>query len=367
VAHVERRRTANGQVRWDVRYRAPDAKERSRTFRTRKEAERFEASVRVTLDDSTWIDPRAGKLKLRTYAGEWLATRPALKPRTRQTYTDQLRIHVYPTLGDKELKQVTPQDVRLWHAGLSAAGLSANTAAKCYRLLRTIMSTAVSDELIARNPCQIRGASIERASERPTISAAQVWELADAVGTRYRCAVLLAGFMGLRVGELLGLERRHVDLHGAWLHIQQQEQELRQGERIVTTPKSLAGRRSLSIPTFLIDELEDHMRDYVHDEPAARIFVGEKGGTLRRHVLHKKWDSARVEVGLPEGFRFHDLRHTANTLTAMTGASTRELMHRMGHASSDAALRYQHATTARDVELAAALGDLIAKDRPTQR
>ena len=62
---------------------------------------------------------------------------------------------------------------------------------------------------------------------------------------------------------------------------------------------------------------------------------------------------------LPAGFRFHDLRHTANTLTAATGASTRELMHRMGHASPQAALRYQHATRARDTEIAQSLGALI--------
>ncbi len=61
-----------------------------------------------------------------------------------------------------------------------------------------------------------------------------------------------------------------------------------------------------------------------------------------------------------EDLHFHDLRHTANTLAAATGASTRELMHRMGHASSAAALRYQHATRDRDRAIAQALGDLIA-------
>ena len=70
--------------------------------------------------------------------------------------------------------------------------------------------------------------------------------------------------------------------------------------------------------------------------------------------------------GLPPGFRFHDLRHTANTITAAAGASTRELMHRMGHASPEAALRYQHATRDRDAALAAALGDLVQDAKPAR-
>ena len=57
------------------------------------------------------------------------------------------------------------------------------------------------------------------------------------------------------------------------------------------------------------------------------MFIGEKGGLLRRSNWHTTWEKARTQVGLP-GFRLHDLRHTCNTLTAATGASTRELMHR---------------------------------------
>lgn len=77
-----------------------------------------------------------------------------------------------------------------------------------------------------------------------------------------------------------------------------------------------------------------------------------------------KWAKARASVGLPH-LHFHDLRHVANTLTAASGASTRELMHRMGHVSPEAALRYQHATKDRDVVIANALGELIARPPAT--
>ena len=71
-----------------------------------------------------------------------------------------------------------------------------------------------------------------------------------------------------------------------------------------------------------------------------------------------------LRPGLPDTFRFHDLRHTANTLTAAAGASTAELMARMGHASHQAALRYQHATKDRDAALARALDGFVAESRP---
>jgi integrase len=66
-------------------------------------------------------------------------------------------------------------------------------------------------------------------------------------------------------------------------------------------------------------------------------------------------------VGLA-GFHFHDLRHTGNTLAASAGASTREFMHRMGHATLRAALIYQHATSERDREIARAMDHRISGD-----
>ena len=84
---------------------------------------------------------------------------------------------------------------------------------------------------------------------------------------------------------------------------------------------------------------------------------------MRRAVLQRAWNEARGKVGM-EHFHFHDLRHRGNTLAAATGASTRELMARMGHASAEAALRYPHATRERDQAIAAALGAMAsAADR----
>lgn len=93
------------------------------------------------------------------------------------------------------------------------------------------------------------------------------------------------------------------------------------------------------------------------------LFVGDRDGPLRRGNFHRttKWTETVVKAGLPRGFHFHDLRHTGNQLAAAAGASTRELMHRMGHGSMRAAMIYQHASSERDRQIADGLGALVER------
>ncbi len=94
------------------------------------------------------------------------------------------------------------------------------------------------------------------------------------------------------------------------------------------------------------------------------MFVGPRGAQLRRRNFNAIWQQIRTEAGLPE-VHFHDLRHLAATLAAMTRATTKELMARMGHSSPRAAMIYQHATSSRDVTIAAALSDLATAHSAT--
>ncbi|MFF4319982.1 tyrosine-type recombinase/integrase [Streptomyces sp. NPDC001568] len=90
--------------------------------------------------------------------------------------------------------------------------------------------------------------------------------------------------------------------------------------------------------------------------------MGAKGATPRRNHFNLLWHKACREAGI-KGLHFHDLRHTGNTLAASTGASTRELMTRMGHSTARAALIYQHASADRDRLIADALSVLVKKSR----
>ncbi len=365
MASTKKRETKRGP-RYDVRYRTPDGAVRTKTFPREADARRFANDVETQKNRGEFVDPHAGRVTFREFASEWLTERPNLRPRTRETYNSQLELHVYPVLGDVELGRLNPRDIRRWHAHLSTR-LGPATVAKCYRLTRTILATAVTDELIMRNPCRIERAGVERAAERPVATVDEVYAAADAIGGRYRGMVLLAGFCGLRLGELLGLENRHLNLLHGTVRIEQQEQQLLDGTLIVGPPKTEAGIRTIALPAFLIPELEDHVSRYAAEGPEGRVFPGDKGGPLRKITLNKHWKAARLAAGLGTGFRFHDLRHTANTLTAAAGASTAELMARMGHSSHQAALRYQHATKDRDVLLARALDGFVVSTRDETR
>ncbi len=251
---------------------------------------------------------------------------------------------------------MAPSAVRAWWAGVAAR--SPARAAKAYRLLRAILNTAVTDELLARNPCQVAGAGQERSPERPIATVVEVQALADAMPERLALLIRLAAFCGLRRGELLGLRRRDIDLLHRQVRIERSLVYISDGDVIAKAPKTSAGRRRIAIPPHLLPYLQEHLQD--HTEPGADslLFTGEKGGPLRPHVLQAKWHEARQGIGRPD-LHLHDLRHSGNTWAAGTGASTAELMARMGHASPAAALRYQHATADRDRVIAEALTAMV--------
>jgi Phage integrase family len=96
--------------------------------------------------------------------------------------------------------------------------------------------------------------------------------------------------------------------------------------------------------------------------PAGLVFIGPKGGRLRRSNFRKFWHRAREAVGMPE-LHFHDARHTGGMLAAIQGATIKELMARLGHSSPRAAMIYQHATRERDKVIADELGQLVNQAR----
>lgn len=351
--------------RWRIRVVDPASGRRVSvgTFRTKAEAEVAFAAAISDQQRGAWVAPEDGRMTLAEYAPRWLESRltsrgEPLRPRVRDLYEGYLRLHILPTLGPIPLGRLTTASVRRWHAGLLADGPGPSTVAKCYRLLRAILNTAVEDRHLVVNPCAIKGAGVEPCEERAIPTIAQVFALADAVAARYRALVLLAAFGGLRRGELFGLTRHDFDLLHRTVDVRTQRQESKRGAQLVGPPKTAAGRRKLALPTELIPVIEDHLSRWVAPEPDALVFVGEKGGPVRPGVWQREWDRARVPLGLGH-VHLHDLRHVAGTLAAATGAGTKEIMRRLGHATQAAALRYQHATDERDRALANGIDRLI--------
>jgi integrase len=364
MASIERQRLANGEPRYNVHWRA-GGRTMERTFRRAKDADAFKRQVEAEDANGAVVDPARGDVTFAEYAEGWLKDRRRLDgrplaPRTHELYRSLFDRHLKP-FGGKRLNAIRTEEIRGWHSNLAARS-SPVQAAKTYRLLRAILNTAVEDERVATNPCRLRGAGTERTPERPFVDVEIVLALSDAIDARYCALVLLAGFGGLRLGELIALRRGDLDLEADTVRVERQVVELKNGQRIETAPKTDAGRRTVHLPSSVSAALAAHLDRYCGDSDDEPVFTGPLSDGLRRGTLYKEWDKARRQAGLPE-VHLHDLRHAAGTLAAQTGATTRELMARLGHASPAAAHRYQHAAERRDVHVAESLETMLRTAR----
>ncbi|MCK0112840.1 site-specific integrase [Ornithinimicrobium sp. F0845] len=339
------------------------------TFLAKVDAEAWLAKECALVNSDGWVAPKrrvelAERLAPPTFdefARQWLTDR-SLKPRTREGYEHLLRRYLEPEFGDLLVSDLTPALVRRWWAGLSPDHPTVN--ARAYALLRAILTTAVTDELLASNPGRVRAASNPPTKKeiRPATLAeldVLVKEMPDQLGA----LVLLCAWCALRVGEVLELRRRDLDLNHGVVKVTRAVSWVR-GKPIIGTPKSAAGTREVSVPPHIVPALEQHLEIHVGQEANALLFPSMRDHQrhLQPTVLHTAWRKARAAAGR-EDLRIHDLRHTGATMAAMTGATLAELQARLGHSTVAAALRYQHAAQGRDAEIAAKLSDLA---RPPQ-
>jgi len=318
------------------------------TFAAKADADAWLANERTAIGRGAWVDPDAGTIAFGDYAKDWLDQRHDLSPTSRELYRYLLKRHIDPTFGTVAIARITTVAIRSWHTKLVRQ--HATTAAKAYRLMAAILKTAAEDRHIAVSPCKVKGAAGEKAVERPVATVAEVQALAEAMPHDQRLAVLLAAWCQLRRGELLGLRRRDIDLLHGTITVAMTRVKTMAGTMVDKTPKTDAGRRTIAVPRNVVSEITSHLEDHVGSDPDSLVF--DKG----YRSLRTAWDNARRAVGV--SYRLHDLRHAGLTWTAAQGATIAELMHRAGHASPIAALRYQHATEDRDRVLADALAEL---------
>ncbi len=356
------RKLASG--RYQVRYydRAGRRHSAPRTFPTKTDARRYLANIEADLTRGEWNNPRLGQTPFRVWVERWEGSTSNLRPKTRDLYAYLIERFLKPRFGDVPLAAIDTLAVRTWLADEERAGKAApSTRAKAYRLLSRILGLAVEAGYIPRNPCTVKGAGVERSPEMRVATVKQVMALADAVPPGFRALVLTAAGGGLRWGELAGLRRRRVDPTGRRVSVAEQAVEIR-GQVTFTEPKTEAAKWTVVLPRFAADALATHLTTWAESGPDGLVFPALGGGPLRHSSFHGRiWQPATRSVGV-KGLRFHDLRHTAATLALIAGATTRELMSRLGRTSPAAALRYQHALAERDADVADALDQLFQDD-----
>ncbi|MER7793598.1 site-specific integrase [Streptomyces sp. NPDC097640] len=358
--------------RWQARYWAPDGSRQKapETFDTKTDAQTWLTLTQADIERKHWVDPDAGAVNFEVYALKWVEER-GLSATTDELYRRLLRLHILPAFGAMDLDEITPPGVRTWRAErLKATG--ATTVAKSYRLLKAIMETATDDELIRRNPCRIKGAGSEKAKERPTATIEQVDALAEAMGLRWRLMVYFCAYGPMRPEEMAALRRPDVILDPLAVRVREAAPELTTGRRVEGDTKSDAGVRTVYLPGFLHIEVKRHLDWFAEKEHNGLLFVGEKGAPFRRSTFGRKWRNARAKVGLPEDFRFYDLRHTGHSLATRSGATLKDTMVRAGQSSEKAALIYQHSDDERQREVAGGIDTMVravrdkALSRPPQ-
>jgi integrase len=333
---------------WGRRHNAPA------TYRNKTDARRWLSTQEADIARGTWVDDTLGRETFGNYARGWLRDHQRIGPRWRETCLRNLRLHLAP-LDDVPLSALTPATVRTWHAEAMRGTGGRTSIAQSYRFMRAVMNAAMREGAVPKNPCQIPGAGSDRARERTVASLGQVAALVEAITPRYRAAVLLAAWCGLRRGEVLALHRVDVDLDAGTVTVRRNRVELLETPSAFDgPPKTDAGSRTVNVPPHVLPVLVEHMATWAGPE---RVFVGRTGAPMRGDTVRQAFARARDRAGMA-GFTFHDLRHTGQTLAAAAGATLKDLMKRLGHASPAAATRYLHAVDGRDAEIAAALSAL---------
>ncbi|ODQ96611.1 tyrosine-type recombinase/integrase [Mycolicibacterium holsaticum] len=349
-----------------LRHRAP------RTYTAKEDAERWLADERWAVEREQWTPPaqreaqrRARGITLAEYGPTWIETRTKggqpLKPRTKSHYTRLFDEHISPKLGKVALRDITPQAVRDWHAHTLSD--KPTYRAHAYGLLHSMLASAVADEHIPVNPCQIKGAAKSSRKRQPVIlDVDEVAALADAIQPeRFKAWVLISAWLGTRWGESTELRRRDVSRDCAEITITRAVIH-RDKSCVVDTPKSGEGRKVI-VPPHVRPVLKHHLKTYVDKDPDALLFPPARGGChLRDKVFRESYfDPALTKIGRDGKNKprptIHDLRHFAGTSTARVGNLV-ETMGRLGHKTVGASLIYQAIAQGRDAEVAEALSKL---------
>jgi integrase len=320
----------------------------------------------------TWKPPAERKLEKKAEVlplskyGKTVIDQRILRPRTRIEYESKWSQLIEPKLGRIAVRDLTTTAVRAWFAGLDSSKPTRNGHA--YAILNMICNTAVKDGLLERNPCQIAGAMNPKPKKKPKVATtSELHAIADKLGadertSRFKALVLLAGWCGMRFGEVTELRRKDFDsdctvvtISRAVTHRADPNTPGADRCRIDSTKNGEA--RSVTIPPHIRNNIKSHLAQFVSPSPEARLFVPVRGGChLNDRVFNENvFRKAAKDLGR-EDLSAHDLRSFAGSKNAQVATLT-ENMARLGHKTVGAALRYQHSESGRDTIIAKALSD----------
>jgi integrase len=361
MASIERReragRDGKAHVTWRVRWRDPAGRQRARSFNRRVDAERHRSTVAADILRGQYIDPDAGKVTFERYAKGWLAAQ-TFDAATGEAVALRLRLHAFPVLGPRQLREVKPSTVQAWLRGLT--GLAATYQRVIFANVSTIFAAAVDDELLGKNPCRAASVRRPRADPRKVVpwEPETVLRVRDRLPDRYRVVSTLVAGLGLRQGEAFALSPEDVDFLRGRVEIRRQVKLFASNRQVFALPK---GRktRTIPLPDSVRDELAAHLTHY----PAKDVTLpwetvsGEEQtvplllSTRERSALNRNyfntyvWKRALTAAGVSATREngCHALRHFYASTLLDAGESIKALSEYLGHADPGFTLRtYTH-------------------------
>ena len=351
------------------------------------------SSEKRLMDAGVWTPVKEREAKARRsdvtfaeYSAQWVENRrkrdgSPLREGTRQKYFQYLRDHLNPVLGDKPMTSIRPADIRVWYDSMTVTrdGRGASVRRHVFDLLNGIMSDAAStpldDEgttLIPVTPVQFKVPRPDTLHNYVIASREQIWALADAMPPSHRLSVLIAGVMGLREGEVLGLQRGDVELgrSPAILHVRRSAKDGTVNghkARVLGDLKTAGSRRDLEIPEPLLADMKRQLDNYVDSAPTALLFTGIRSRKIvSGQSIRNEFNRAKKAVGDPElmDMHFHDLRHSALTYFAQDGATVGQLMKLGGHTNLKTVAVYQQSSADADERLRNAVNAELSSAAP---
>jgi integrase len=260
------------------------------------------------------------------------------------------------TLGPVPLHALTAAMVRNWYAQMDTTEAR---KFKTYGRLRSIVSTAVSDGLLSPNPCDLTVKKPPRKVKPVVLEPTEVAEVAKNIEPqRFAALVLIGAWAGLRIGELIGLQRGDISDDCSKITVARQVDH--EGGCHVTTVKQ-GDQHTVITPPHIRADIKHHLDVYVAPEPTALLFPSPRGCHLSERSLRNSWHKACKTIRR-ERVRVHDLKHFAGTMTARVGATLSENMDRLGHRSVSASMVYQNVVSGRAEEIADKLSALAVSE-----
>jgi integrase len=306
----------------------------SRTFPRKRDAQEWERKQIETLKTGAWADPKAGERPVREWCETWLSAQPARQPATERKIRGVIGKQIGSAFGRRPLVSVRPSDVQAWAADISRKQ-SAATARHSLGVLRRVFDYAVRDGAIHRNPAAgIRLPKVQGNDPQP-LTHDELWRLADHLKEpRDRLLVLVAGYCGLRWGELAALRWSDVDLAKNALRVgRAYSEEAPRGEM---SPVKDHQARTVPIPAVVSEELARFGAD---QKPERLVFPSANSTPLRnRNFRRDVFDDAVDALDLD--ITPHNLRDTAASLAIQAGASVVAVARLLGHESAATTLNH---------------------------